>query len=188
MSKPQRTNDQLFAQFLADVYVLAWQQYQKYEKNMSKAWLFQSGKFLSHIKCECVGRALKERYEHRYKDCLFFAPVKAAENSGFQLVNVESTYVYVSSRKSGNDRSPWRLSILKSEILEGETISAVADALPDLAAAFDFELAAKATNAELIQQAIPKRDDPRTTTMHMPAWDEDDQTWNVREVKRRVAT
>lgn len=188
MQKPRKTNDQLFVQFLSDIYVLAWQQYQKYEKNMSKAWMFQSSKFLSHIQRECVGRALKERYDNKYKDCLFFVPVRTAENSGFKLVNVESTYVYVPTHKSGNDRSPWRLSILKSEILEGETISAVADMLPELTAAFDFELAAKATNAELIQQAIPQRSDPRTTTMHMPVWDEEDRTWSMHEVKRRVAT
>lgn len=165
-SEPEADDKTRLTRACADTYILAWQCYQKYEVQMQKAWLFQSDQFMKNVKRKCVERAFNERYDHVYKGCCFFIPVSHKDREGTQ----------------------WKISVLKQEILSPASIQAVADMLPDLADAFDFELAAKATNAELIQQAIPQRDDPRTTTMHMPAWNEEDQTWNMHEVKRRVAT
>nr|DAH36734.1 MAG TPA: hypothetical protein [Caudoviricetes sp.] len=165
-SEPEADDKTRLTRACADTYILAWQHYQKYEVQMQKAWLFQSDQFMKNVKQKCVERAFNERYDHVYKGCCFFIPVSHKDREGTQ----------------------WKISVLKQEILSPASIQAVADMLPDLTAAFDFELAAKATNAELIQQAIPQRDDPRTTTMHMPVWNEEDQTWNMHEVKRRAAT
>lgn len=153
------------ARNIADTYVLAWNYYQKYEKAITKAWLFQSSKFLREIKFRCVWLALNERCNSDYDGCR----------------------VYIPKTQTKEKDNQWKMSISKQEILSPTSVCIIANNIPDLAAAFDFELAAKATNAELIQRAIPQRDDPRTTIMCMPVWNEEDQAWRIREVKRREA-
>lgn len=164
-SEPEADDKIRLTRACADTYILAWQHYQKYEVQMQKAWLFQSNQFMKNVKRECIERAFNERYDHVYKGCCFFIPVPHKDHEGAQ----------------------WKISVLRQEILSEASVQAVADMLPDLAAAFDYGLASKATDVELIRQAIPQRNDPRTTTMHMPVWNEENQAWSMCEVTRREA-
>lgn len=155
-----------FARSCADTYILAWNRYQDYERQITKAWLFQSTRFARNIKRKCVEYALNERYDHIYKGCCFCIREKTPENNP----------------------PTWRPSVKRTEFLAHSHIGDITDLIPDLAEAFNYSFAAYASDAELIQSAIPDRDDPRVTVMHMPVWNEEDQSWHMQEVKRREPT
>lgn len=152
-----------FRQFLADVYVLAWAQYQKYEVNIKKAWLFQKPHFMRNIMRRCIEKALMERVAHSYPNNPWFIPTEQNEDKSLH----------------------WEFTTHFPPFLFAESgYRAIMNEIPDLSTRFHWDFASACAKTDIYRKAMPEREDPETKVVKRPVWNDEDQSWHVQDMPR----
>ena len=166
-ASPTRTfttgREEEFRRFLADVYVLAWRQYQQYESNIHAAWLFQKPHFMRNIMRRCIEKALMERVAYSYPNNPWFIPTEQNEDKSLH----------------------WEYATRLPPFLLAESgYRAIMNEIPDLSTCFHWDFASACAKTDIYRKAMPEREDPETKMVKRPVWNDEDQSWHVQDMPR----